>query len=115
MAILAFLCVAALAVESATDVTFTCDDVKYQSCSRVCSDKMYYGLDMEYGACQDECEEQTTDCETFRMPNPFGAKKGETYGVPAVAAPAVNVVQVNSTLFYSVCALLVVLVTANVT
>merc|ERR1719471_531241 len=65
--------------------------------------------------CADDCEDQTPDCETFRMPNPFGAKKAETYGVPAVASPTVNAVQVSSTLFYSVCALLVVLVTANVT
>merc|ERR1740129_2175786 len=59
-------------------VTFTCTDVEYQTCSKVCSDKMVAGeTSMGHGECTDECESQTTQlgCVTNgRMPSIFGAR-----------------------------------------
>merc|ERR1719204_1675556 len=56
---------------------FTCTDVEYQSCSRVCSGRIAEGLNVEHGACTNDCEAQTVGCETNRMPSLgsiFGAR-----------------------------------------
>merc|ERR1712129_5322 len=108
--------------------TFTCVDVEFQPCSRACSGRIVEGLEMEHGACTDECEGQTTKCDTVRMPNPFAAKKprarkeevGGGYGGHYTAARNTNAasegtVQVNAFWVYAVAALLTVLVTVNVT
>merc|ERR1719204_770732 len=56
---------------------FTCTDVEYQSCSRVCSGRIAEGLNVAHGDCTNDCAAQTVGCDTYRMPSLgsiFGAR-----------------------------------------